>query len=220
MGRDKALLPHPEGGSWLERTLRLLQGLEIPVTLFSGHERHLKLAQELNRQQSDCAAASPPNDPSDVRVESAVPPGRAATATSHRDSAAAAGTPRLAALAEAPPWEGPLLALQRLMEWYPNQRLLLCPVDMPGLRLEELRQLLAAAGRAPGRIHLAHDGRRLQPLLGVYPSTATIRTSLSEAVQGGERRLQAWLDAQSCRRVPLEPGALRNINRPQELEGG
>ena len=24
MGRDKALLPHPEGGTWLERTLRLL----------------------------------------------------------------------------------------------------------------------------------------------------------------------------------------------------
>ena len=27
MGTDKALLPHPEGGTWLERSLRLLLSL-------------------------------------------------------------------------------------------------------------------------------------------------------------------------------------------------
>ena len=35
MGRDKALLPHPDGGTWLERTLQLLKQLEVSITLLS-----------------------------------------------------------------------------------------------------------------------------------------------------------------------------------------
>ena len=50
MGQDKALLPHPEGGSWLERQLRLLSTLGEPVTLLTRHSSHLELAAELNRQ--------------------------------------------------------------------------------------------------------------------------------------------------------------------------
>ena len=35
MGHDKALLPHPEGGTWLSRSLLLLAQLEAPITLLS-----------------------------------------------------------------------------------------------------------------------------------------------------------------------------------------
>ena len=175
MGRDKALLPHPAGGTWLEQTLRLLLELELPITLLSRHPQHLLLAEGL------------------------------------------AASARLTALAEPPPWEGPLLALQRLMQRHPDQRLLLLPVDMPALRVAVLRQLLAAAASEPLAIHLAHDGERLQPLLGVYPSTAAHRTSLEEAINGGERRLQRWLAGQACRPVALDPMAIRNVNRPEEL---
>lgn len=51
------------------------------------------------------------------------------------------------------------------MALHPGQRLLLAPVDMPRLELESLRALVAAAeaGFDPDTIHLAHDGRRLQP---------------------------------------------------------
>ena len=38
MGRDKALLPHRQGGCWLERTLALLGELELPITLLSRHQ--------------------------------------------------------------------------------------------------------------------------------------------------------------------------------------
>ncbi|MFM7646464.1 MAG: molybdenum cofactor guanylyltransferase [Cyanobium sp.] len=172
MGRDKALLPHPEGGTWLERTLLLLGQLEAPITLLSRHPAHLALAPAA-----------------------------------------------ITALAEPPPWEGPLLALHRLMQRHPEQHLLLCPVDMPDLTLATLRTLLAAAGDAatdgcPTRLHLAHDGERLQPLLGLYPSSTPIRTHLAAAVQRGERRLQSWLAALPCGPVPLDPRAIRNVNRP------
>jgi molybdopterin-guanine dinucleotide biosynthesis protein A len=177
MGRDKALLPHPEGGTWLERSLLLLTELGAPVTLLSRHPRHLTLARAL--------AAVP------------VP---------------------ITAVPEPSPWEGPLLALHRLMTLYPDRLLLLCPVDMPALTAAALRQLLAAANAEPTVIHLAHDGRRLQPLLGLYPSNTAIRRSLAAAVAASERRLQSWLETQPCRSVSLDPVALCNVNRPEELD--
>jgi molybdenum cofactor guanylyltransferase len=171
MGRDKALLPHPEGGTWLQRTLDLLARLEAPVTLLSRHRRHLEVAASLGHT----------------------------------------------ALAEPPPHEGPLPALARLMQQHPDQRLLLCPVDMPQLSLAALETLLSAAQQDPGVIHLAHDGRRSQPLLGIYPSTPGLRRSLDSRLTAGERRLQRWLAGECCRAVILDPIALRNINDPKEL---
>lgn len=178
MGTDKALLPHPEGGTWLERTLRVLAQLDLPITLLSRHAPHLVLAQAL---------------------------------------AEAEVLPQLEILAEPPPWEGPLLALHRLMERHPEQRLLLCPVDMPDLSRSALQALRRAAEAAPGAIHLAQDGERLQPLLAVLPASAALRQHLAAAVDRGNRRLQGWLEQHPHRPVPLDPQALRNCNRPQDI---
>lgn len=174
MGQDKALLPHPAGGTWLEHTLRLLAELDAPITLLSRWPRHHALAEALQ-------------------------------------------LPQLDSLVEPPPWEGPLLALHRLMERYPDARLLLAPVDMPHLNIAALRTLLAAATTAPEQIHLAHDGTRSQPLLGIYPSPPVIRSNLAATISGGERRLLRWLDSQPCAPVPLPAATIRNVNSPAEL---
>jgi molybdopterin-guanine dinucleotide biosynthesis protein A len=187
MGHDKALLPHPEGGTWLERTLLLLAQLGAPITLLSRHPAHLALAQQMGRRLAASEASSTPAP--------------------------------ITALAESPPWEGPLLALHRLMQRHPDQHLLLCPVDMPDLTLAALHTLLAAAdddataGNST-RLHLAHDGERLQPLLGLYASSEPIRRQLAAAVEHGERRLQGWLATQPIHPVLLDPRAIRNVNRP------
>ncbi len=217
MGRDKALLPHPEGGSWLERTLRLLQELQVPVTLFSRHASHLRLAQQLNSEPRGQPTALPPLGPPPAPGEPEARPGPAPAATCHRVAGGEARTAAITALVEPPPWEGPLLALQRLMQRHPEERLLLCPVDMPDLSLAALKALLAAAADRPAdRIHLAHDGARLQPLLGIYPSVEPLRSELTAAVQRGERRLQSWLATQQVQAVQLDPTAIRNVNHPQE----
>ena len=179
MGRDKALLSHPEGGSWLERTLRLLAQLDAPITLLSRHGAHLERSEALQAELKARGVA-------------------------------------LELIAEPPPWEGPLLALHRLMEQHPEQILLLCPVDMPDLSLGALQALLAAAD--PTRLQLAHDGERLQPLLGLYPSSAPIRAHLAAAVERGERRLQSWLVELPWQAVPLNPRAIRNVNRPERTD--
>ena len=179
MGRDKALLSHPEGGSWLERTLRLLAQLDAPITLLSRHGPHLERSEALQAELKARYVA-------------------------------------LELIAEPPPWEGPLLALHRLMQQHPNEQLLLCPVDMPDLSLAALQALLVdAATGSPTRLRLAHDGERLQPLLGLYPSSPPIRAHLAAAVQRGERRLQSWLVELPYQVVPLDPRAIRNVNRPE-----
>ena len=189
MGRDKALLPHPEGGTWLERSLRLLGELEQPITVFSRHGVHLERAEALARDRG-----------LDLR-----------------------------AIEEPPPWEGPLRALERLMALYPQQRLLLCPVDLPWLDATSLRALIAAADRstdcaadrnADATLHLAHDGRFLQPLLGVYPTPAARLTRLQAALAAGERGVQRWLAGEAWRPVALPAAALRNGNRPSDLDIG
>ncbi|MFI0403267.1 MAG: molybdenum cofactor guanylyltransferase [Cyanobium sp.] len=186
MGCDKALLPHPEGGTWLERGLGLLLALGQPVTLISRHSAH--------RVRADALMA--------------------------RRAAGGLSTPPLVVFSEPPPWDGPLRALARLMERHPEQRLLLCPVDMPWLDVPTLEALIGAAAgdRDRERIHLAHDGQRLQPLLGVVPATAARRLRLEAALEAGERGMQRWLAGERWVPVPCPPGPLRNINHREDLD--
>ncbi|MCP9930673.1 molybdenum cofactor guanylyltransferase [Cyanobium sp. AMD-g] len=181
MGTDKALLPHPAGGTWLEFSLARLAALPLPITLVSHHRAHQVLARPLGD---------------------------------------GLGHP-ISLLAEPPPREGPLLALERLMAHHPGQGLLLCPVDMPWLEAAALEALLEATAAAPGPapIHLAHDGQRLQPLLGVYPAHAARRQRLRAFTAAGGRRLQDWLAEEVVVPVPLPPEGLRNANRPDDVTG-
>jgi molybdopterin-guanine dinucleotide biosynthesis protein A len=189
MGTDKALLPHPAGGTWLEFSLGRLAALPLPITLLSHHRSHQALARPL------------------------------------RDGL---GQP-ITVLEEPPPREGPLLALDRLMAHHPDQGLLLCPVDMPWLEVAALEALLGAAAidaaagasdaAAPAAIRLAHDGRRLQPLLGVYPAHPGLRRRLHAFTAGGGRRLQDWLAGEEVVPVALPAAGLRNANRPDDATG-
>jgi molybdopterin-guanine dinucleotide biosynthesis protein A len=177
MGQDKALLRHPEGGTWLERTLLLLADLDRPLTLVSHHPSHQQVAMGLAERGG--------------------------------------WGDRLERLVEPEPREGPLLALARLMEHHPNQRLLLCPVDMPWLRPATLAALVAAPADATA-ILVAHDGERQQPLLGLYPSDRHHRAAIGAATAAGERRLQGWIATVGCQELELPPESLRNANGPAD----
>jgi len=127
----------------------------------------------------------------------------------------------IAVLVEPPPWEGPLLALRRLMAHHRGQSLLLAPVDMPWLRFETLQELVAAAEHDPARIQVAHDGRRLQPLLGIYPATVVNCGSLEAFTDRGGRSLLRWLrQGRSFSAVALDPLQLTNANTPADWPPG
>lgn len=123
----------------------------------------------------------------------------------------------LSTIEEPQPPRGPLLALQRLIDHHPGQWLLLCPVDMPGLTLASLEALVETALAAPATIHVAHDGQRSQPLLGIYPASLTHRRSLAAYTEAGGRALQGWLAEVGYNTVALPAAALRNVNHPGDL---
>ncbi|MEB3260182.1 MAG: NTP transferase domain-containing protein, partial [Cyanobacteriota bacterium] len=149
LGRDKALLPHPEADTWLERQLRLLAALGAPVSLLSSWPAHRERAAAL---VAPFAALGAP-------LELLSEPGEARA--------------------------GPLVALARLMATHPEARLLLCPIDLPALTADHLRELLAASRADPAAIWIAApDLPSLppQPLVGLYPSDAERRQRLGAAL--------------------------------------
>jgi molybdopterin-guanine dinucleotide biosynthesis protein A len=180
MGTDKALLPHPDGGTWLGRSLARLAALGAPISLCSGHPEHLRLARELQP---------------------------------------ALGVP-VATVCEPEPGQGPLPALAHLMALHGDERLLLCPVDMPWLDGTSLQILRDSARGAPQRVHLADDGLRLQYLLGVYPASGALRRSLQQWLAAGHRSMRGWLAQQPVSSVRLPAGALRNCNHPHDWAPG
>lgn len=179
MGRDKALLPHPEGGTWLERTLRVLALLGVPLTVLSRWPRHLELAVAMTAELAAVGVV-------------------------------------LEVLAEAEPSEGPLGALGRLMDHHPDQRLLLCPVDMPALDGASLRALAAVVSDPPAIVIATAE--RPQPLLGIYPSDRGHRQRLQAALAAGERSLLRWLAAEPLQQLALAERALANVNTAADLQ--
>ena len=64
---------------------------------------------------------------------------------------------------------------------------------MPQLNRRTLDSLIAQWRRSPCQAAVAHDGERLQPLLGIYPGGPEQRNGLTEVLASGERRWQAWI---------------------------
>ena len=171
MGRDKALLPHAAGGSWLEHITGLLNSLDLPVLVLTIHPSHEQLLQ------------------------------------TH---------PGVSVQRDATPGAGPLNAIAPLFPADQQQALLIAPVDMPKLQADGLRQLISSWQQQPTAAAVAHDGERLQPLLGIYPGGSKQRQSMLETLAAGHNSWMAWLNQIDYRAVSLPPGQLRNCNHPND----
>ena len=173
MGRDKALLPHPNGGVWLSELVNQLRALSLPVVVVSGHSSHQQLLH-----------------------------GRAGVEL----------------LAEQPAGLGPLHALGQLVEAEPQQEAwLVVPVDMPLLTSAVLNRLIQAWELDPCQASVADDGQRLQPLLGIYPTSEVFAASLHEQLSEGDRRWMHWLERIPYRSVQFPADQLRNFNGHSDL---
>ena len=150
MGRDKALLPHPNGGVWLSELVNQLRALSLPVVVVSGHSSHQQLLH---------------------------------------------GRVGVDLLDEQPAGLGPLHALGQLVAAEPQQEAwLVVPVDMPLLSAAVLKRLIQVWELDPHQAAVAADGQRLQPLLGIYPSSDVFTASLRQQLSEGDRRWMHWLE--------------------------
>lgn len=123
-------------------------------------------------------------------------------------------------LREPPPRDGPLLALQRLMDHHPDQSLLLCAVDMPWMTITTLEAIIAGPDPAQpgsGPAVVGFDGDRVHPLPGLYPNDQGRLRALRRFRASGGRSLLGWLHAVGFSAIPLPPETLRNANRPEDL---
>ena len=62
MGRDKALLPHTAGGTWLGHITGLLNSLDLPVlvlTIHPSHQQLLQTSQGVSVQRDAAPGAGP-----------------------------------------------------------------------------------------------------------------------------------------------------------------
>ncbi|MXW39798.1 MAG: molybdenum cofactor guanylyltransferase [Synechococcus sp. SB0668_bin_15] len=172
MGRDKALLPHPHGGSLLQHTcaLALATGLETVCLSrpHQGHRQHLATAAVLRQ---------------------------------------------VTVLEEQPPWEGPLLALAKLMTACPGRSMVLLACDLPNLSPPLLSAL--AAPLPPRHVRLTTDGGQQQPLLAAYG--ADLAATLHQAVAAGVRSFRRWLPSLQVEWLRVPSTALVNLNHPQDL---
>ena len=172
MGRDKALLPHPHGGSLLQHTCALALATGLETICLSrpqqGHRQHLATAPALRQ---------------------------------------------VAVLEEHPPWEGPLLALAKLMTTYPGCPMLVLACDLPNLSLPLLNAL--AAPLPPRHARLTTDGAQQQPLLASYGSD--LAGTLHQAVAAGVRSFRQWLPGLQVEWLRVSSTALVNLNHPQDL---
>lgn len=120
---------------------------------------------------------------------------------------------------EAGPCAGVAAALQYAMRNH-FPAILVTPVDMPFLTTDDLRPLCHQWQNNHHQlvVGMDHDGRRLQPLVAIYP--VKFATELTSLADGKDRSLYRWLTMQSPVTVPLSPTACRNINTPEDLQRG
>ncbi len=118
---------------------------------------------------------------------------------------------------EPPPGQGPLRAFSRVLPREDGWAVLVAPVDMPNLRVTTLATLIAAWRQQPAMAAVAHDGQRLQPLLGVYPSGPIQHLLLNEELGQGRSCWQRWLQRLAHRPVSLPGNQLLNANRSGDL---
>ena len=121
---------------------------------------------------------------------------------------------------QAEPWQpaGPLWALSCVLHDRDDEALLTVPVDMPGLRLDALQQLIRCWTPQQARALVADDGSRLQHLFGIYPCGALHRKALDDELTEGKGRWSCWLERIPHDTVKLPPDQLLNVNRPIDLE--
>jgi molybdopterin-guanine dinucleotide biosynthesis protein A len=122
------------------------------------------------------------------------------------------------------PHEGPLCALQRVLEQLPDAHVLLAAVDMPALHPDVVKLLWSRRAHAQ-IVGLEDSDGRPHPLPAVY--SRRILPTVSTLVAAGERRLGAVLrhpelqteKLQAPHWQVLDPRGqtLRNINTPEAL---
>jgi molybdopterin-guanine dinucleotide biosynthesis protein A len=114
-------------------------------------------------------------------------------------------------------FEGPLMGIATGLHHATTDWVLFVPCDGPFLPQTLVARLLAKAQESDAEIAVAHDGKRLQPVV------ALIRRNLLDSVRAvlatGERKIDRWYVQQRMVEVDFSdyPDAFVNVNRKDDI---
>jgi molybdenum cofactor guanylyltransferase len=118
-------------------------------------------------------------------------------------------------LADEADYQGPLVALSRFSA--SAVLVFIASCDLPAFDASVFEVLLDQIGAHEAAIPV--QGERLQPLCALYRAEALGKART--LVANGENRVMRWIDDLDVAIVPAEqlpnPGAIRNVNTPEEL---
>lgn len=110
------------------------------------------------------------------------------------------------------PERGPLGGLMSALAAARNPWAFVVPVDCPGIGEETICRMIACHEGGTAEVTLLHNGSRIQPLIGVYPSS--FADVIQPVIRTGPAPVFRALDQvcwQSCQPAPEEPAVL-NLN--------
>lgn len=192
MGQDKALLPHPNGETFLSHAVTRLLKL-CPHVLILGPHDSSSLPQITRHRVTPLPDEHPHQGPL----------GGVVTALhwlAHTNSLPCPVTPH------------PVT---------PHTGLLVTPVDMPALRDKEIRPLIQHYRQTPQPslppiCCATIDGDRPEPLVAIYP--LHVAPLLQQRLQSTDRSLSRWLRQTPHQLCPLPARYGKNVNTPDDFE--
>ena len=114
------------------------------------------------------------------------------------------------------PGTGPLGGICTAMQYCKEEALFIAACDMPFLQRQTVEQILETYRKNPGRITLAWQDGKCQPLLGIYPRD--LAGEILEQMKRQEYSLKALLEGRDLQFVQLEEKDLsaQNLNSSAE----
>lgn len=199
MGRDKAMLPHPTGMTFLQYALSQLAPLCNPL-LIAGRT---SLTSVHERPSVAAAATSSPQPPFRICDRQVHP------------------------LPDPLPYQGPLPGVIQSLRFASQHGLaavLVIPVDMPKLTSDALSLLVdrfssqQPNNQANEPVVATFGEKRAEPLIAVYPTYHL--ADLERCYQTTRGSLFRWLQGTPHHLVNLAADLAANINTPQDLDDG
>jgi len=117
-------------------------------------------------------------------------------------------------------YQGPLAGLASALQQIDTDLILMVPCDMPRLPADLVSRLWNAMQRDDAAVAVAHDGRRMHPVVALMKRVAV--NDLPAAVEAGMRKAQAWIEQQHFALADFsdECGSFSNLNTPEDFQHG
>ena len=113
---------------------------------------------------------------------------------------------------------GPLMGMATGLAHSDTDWVAFIPCDSPRLPVDTVMRLLRAVEDSKATIAVAHDGKRLQPVVALLHRS--LLKDLKKALSNGERKIESWFSRHSCVEVDFSDciDAFVNVNRRDDLD--